>query len=248
MFLPSESLLLEEKYEDCPACNEVLDNKECACIICYALFHGNCIDKNTDTCFSCIGNEELNSYQHYHHNDYLTQESRNCADRSTPQYTYRHQKSDDGLYLNVSSDRLISNNNYYDTNSWHYYHPQTTTNHLEERQYQNYDDRNQVRYNNSVQGDDGGSYHNVHPEHYSYSANIHYPTQDSENRQFMDSVCFSNLIETEPLHNPCKDHPYYSHHQTIDTRTNSHQEHRISTDQKRPTNTSTGVEKHQPLA
>ncbi|CAC5361138.1 unnamed protein product [Mytilus coruscus] len=55
----AESLLREEIDKNCPSCNEILDD-ECTCTVCNATFQSKCIDKNTETCFGCIGvNDQL---------------------------------------------------------------------------------------------------------------------------------------------------------------------------------------------
>ena len=50
----AETLLIEEK-NSCFACNKTLEQNIHTCSLCEMLFHDECIDKNDNICYGCLG-------------------------------------------------------------------------------------------------------------------------------------------------------------------------------------------------
>ena len=50
----AETLLLEEK-DNCFACSKILEQNIHTCSLCEMLFHDECIDKNDNVCYGCLG-------------------------------------------------------------------------------------------------------------------------------------------------------------------------------------------------
>ncbi|CAG2244625.1 unnamed protein product [Mytilus edulis] len=106
----AESLLREETGKNCPSCNFILDD-ECTCMVCNDAFHSKCIDKNTETCYGCIGaNHQLSL-------NISKEKPEKSHDNTTETLTNVDDKSKEHLYNNptnvkssISSSKANKNN------------------------------------------------------------------------------------------------------------------------------------------